>query len=48
MSVDLTGAKMSVAQWGDLNHVIYSGHEDGTISMWDAKVQLRLRKHDSY
>jgi len=34
----LPGARATVARWGALNRRIYTGHEDGTIMVWDPVV----------
>ncbi|KAI8811642.1 WD40-repeat-containing domain protein [Cladochytrium replicatum] len=33
--ITVPGSKVTVAEWGALNRYIYTGHEDGTLSMWD-------------
>ena len=37
-SIVLPGARATVARWGTLNKVIYTGHEDGTMMIWDPVV----------
>ena len=36
-------SKATVAGWSYLDKYIISGHEDGTVTQWDAKVWLILR-----
>ena len=36
----MKGSKVTVARWGNLNETIITGHEDGSISIWDPKVHL--------
>jgi WD40 repeat protein len=33
--VIINGSPATVARWGNLNKIIYMGHEDGSISTWD-------------
>ncbi len=35
-TIVMPASKATIARWGALNKVIYTGHEDGTIIMWDA------------
>ncbi|ORY07876.1 WD40 repeat-like protein [Basidiobolus meristosporus CBS 931.73] len=37
------GSKATVAGWGYLNKYIISGHENGSISMWDPKTGEKLK-----
>ena len=34
------GAKATTAKWGKLNKTIITGHEDGTVSVYDGKVSF--------
>ncbi|KAJ3176985.1 DEAD H (Asp-Glu-Ala-Asp His) box helicase 11 [Geranomyces variabilis] len=46
----INGPKATVASWGDLNKTIYTGHEDGTITIWDAETGEKIKSvksHDS-
>ncbi|KAJ3087946.1 Eukaryotic translation initiation factor 3 subunit I [Quaeritorhiza haematococci] len=36
--ITVTGPKATVAMWGNLNKHIYTGHEDGTISVWNSET----------
>jgi translation initiation factor 3 subunit I len=38
LEIIIDGSKVTAARWGKLNKTIISGHEDGTLSIWDAKV----------
>ena len=37
-SIVIPGSRATVARWGNLNKVIYTGHQDGTITTWDPVV----------
>ncbi|TPX48040.1 hypothetical protein SeMB42_g02502 [Synchytrium endobioticum] len=39
----VSGPKATVAAWGDLNKLIYTGHEDGSIQVWDPEIGERTR-----
>ncbi|KAI9343853.1 WD40-repeat-containing domain protein [Zopfochytrium polystomum] len=39
----ITGSKATVAAWGNLNKCIYTGHEDGSISIWSIDSGSRLK-----
>ena len=34
----IKGSKATQAVWGNLNKTIITGHDDGTVTIWDAKV----------
>ncbi|KAJ2991649.1 Eukaryotic translation initiation factor 3 subunit I [Globomyces sp. JEL0801] len=34
----ITGSKATQARWGKLNKTIITGHDDGTVSIWDAET----------
>ena len=42
-SITLPGSRATIARWGTLNKVIYTGHEDGTINMWNPLVGTKLK-----
>ncbi|KAJ3414594.1 Eukaryotic translation initiation factor 3 subunit I [Chytridiales sp. JEL 0842] len=42
-SIIITGPKATVAAWGNLNKTIYTGHEDGSISIWDVETGERIK-----
>lgn len=42
-TIVVTGSKATVAAWGNLNTTIYTGHEDGSISVWDVKSGSRTK-----
>ncbi|KAI8913093.1 WD40-repeat-containing domain protein [Powellomyces hirtus] len=44
----ITGSKATVASWGDLNKTIYTGHEDGTITIWDAETGEQIKHVKSH
>ncbi|KND01683.1 uncharacterized protein SPPG_03478 [Spizellomyces punctatus DAOM BR117] len=44
----ITGPKATVASWGDLNKTIYTGHEDGTITIWDAETGEKIKSVKSH
>ncbi|TPX72760.1 hypothetical protein SpCBS45565_g00153 [Spizellomyces sp. 'palustris'] len=44
----ITGPKATVASWGDLNKTIYTGHEDGTITIWDAETGETIKSVKSH
>ena len=39
----IEGAKATIAKWGPLNTYIYTGHEDGTIAIYDPATGQRLK-----
>ncbi|KAJ3102716.1 Eukaryotic translation initiation factor 3 subunit I [Phlyctochytrium planicorne] len=41
-SIPINGPKATVAAWGNLNKTIYTGHEDGSIAIWDPETGERL------
>ncbi|TPX36278.1 hypothetical protein SmJEL517_g01409 [Synchytrium microbalum] len=43
MIMTVTGSKATVAGWGNLNKAIYTGHEDGSIQVWDPESGERNR-----
>ncbi|KAJ1562015.1 Eukaryotic translation initiation factor 3 subunit I, partial [Cladochytrium tenue] len=43
INIVATGSKVTVATWGNLNKTIITGHEDGSISIWDAESGSRLK-----
>lgn len=38
LKIIIEGPKATVAEWGNLNKTIITGHDDGTITVWDAEV----------
>ncbi|KAJ3071031.1 translation initiation factor eIF3 subunit [Podochytrium sp. JEL0797] len=48
-SIVILGPKVTVAVWGNLNRTIITGHEDGTVTEWNAdtgdKIQA-VKNHD--
>ncbi|KAJ3149845.1 DEAD H (Asp-Glu-Ala-Asp His) box helicase 11 [Geranomyces michiganensis] len=44
----INGPKATVASWGDLNKTIYTGHEDGTITIWDAETGEKIKSVKSH
>lgn len=36
-------AKATIARWGPLNSIIYTGHEDGTLAMYDPTTGSKLK-----
>ncbi|KAI9101027.1 WD40-repeat-containing domain protein [Phlyctochytrium arcticum] len=44
----ITGPKATVAHWGDLNKTIYTGHEDGTITIWDVETGEKIKSVKSH
>ncbi|KAJ3197620.1 Eukaryotic translation initiation factor 3 subunit I [Irineochytrium annulatum] len=42
-SIVVEGPKATVAAWGNLNKTIYTGHDDGTISIWDVESGERIK-----
>ncbi|KAJ3104487.1 Eukaryotic translation initiation factor 3 subunit I [Phlyctochytrium bullatum] len=43
MSIPVEGPKATVAAWGNLNTTIVTGHEDGSVSVWDPETGERLK-----
>ncbi|KAI8826625.1 WD40-repeat-containing domain protein [Fimicolochytrium jonesii] len=43
LKIVIPGSKATVAAWGDLNKTIYTGHEDGTITIWDAETGAKIK-----
>lgn len=38
LSIPVTDSKVTSAVWGPLDETLITGHENGTITKWDAKV----------
>ncbi|KAI9208879.1 WD40-repeat-containing domain protein [Polychytrium aggregatum] len=44
----ITGSKATVAVWCSLNEYILTGHEDGSISLWDPATGNRLKRVENH
>ncbi|KAJ3050112.1 Eukaryotic translation initiation factor 3 subunit I, partial [Rhizoclosmatium hyalinum] len=42
-TIVITGPKATVAVWGNLNRTIITGHEDGTITEWNADTGAKIK-----
>lgn len=42
LQIVIKGSKATIARWGKFNRTIITGHEDGTITIWDAKVNILI------
>ena len=40
LTIVVKGSKATIARWGKFNKTIITGHEDGTMSLWDASVRV--------
>ena len=43
MTIPVPGSKVTAAVWGPCDEFILTGHENGSITKWDAKV-IRISK----
>ncbi|KAJ3343692.1 Eukaryotic translation initiation factor 3 subunit I [Kappamyces sp. JEL0680] len=48
LTIVIKGSKATVAKWGKFNKTIITGHEDGTLTIWNAETgekELSVKKH---
>jgi translation initiation factor 3 subunit I len=38
LTIRIPKPKATIARWGAMNKVIFTGHEDGTVTQWDPEV----------
>ncbi|KAJ3055164.1 Eukaryotic translation initiation factor 3 subunit I [Rhizophlyctis rosea] len=48
LKITIDGPKATVAEWGNLNKTIITGHDDGTITVWDAETGERIKEHRTH
>ncbi|KAJ3299515.1 Eukaryotic translation initiation factor 3 subunit I [Borealophlyctis nickersoniae] len=48
LKIVIDGPKATTAEWGPLNKTIYTGHEDGKITIWDAETGDRIKEFKTH
>lgn len=43
--IAVNGPRVSALLWGALDETIITGHEDGEIAIWDARVHIFVKKN---
>lgn len=42
-SIVITSSKATIAKWGPMDRILYTGHEDGSVAMYDAATCKKLK-----
>ena len=41
--ITINGSKITTATWGDMNKTLFTGHEDGSITVWDIEQGIQIQ-----